>query len=1022
MNPRDKLEQPFAPQIGHKILLLTLFASLFVGRATALDPDKKLGDLFHRSWTVSEGAPSFIASMAQTSDGYLWFATPSGLYRFDGVHFESYEPPPPSSQLLSRNVGALFPDKTGGLWIGYMLGGIGFLKEDCLTNYTERDGLPRGSVLSFAADNEGVVWAAATGGLACFRGNKWQKTGSEWNIPAGPIEAVSIDKQQTLWLSTERTLMFLPHGEKRFHTTEDLFSSSPRIREGPDGTLWLLEKSSTKLQVTGTRIYNGRRVLILNAQNVLFDREGGMWIAGGKATLLRIPHPGRLASNSTSVRGTAEESTLASGLSSNVVNQLLEDREGTIWVGTLAGLDQFRESRVSIVPLPGTGFSLAREHDGVMLVGSSEYGLLQVEKGRVTRLKGPSSVDHIYVAPDGSLFYGTFGHLWRRKGKELDHIPLPNDHMRVHTIAEDQAGSLWASFARLGVFRLSHGEWAHSAKISSLPPLPAIIESTDAAGRVWFGYTESRAALLDGDKVRTFSSQQGLRVGNVGAITSGSKYVWVGGEDGLAYFDRDCFHSLAAVEPDAFSGISGIIATADGGLWLNGFKGILHIVPSEVKRAVRDSSQPVRFELYNYLDGLPGSAAQLHYLPSAVQSSSGELWFTTQANVVTIKPETIRKNSIIPPVHIRALVANGRTFQVRSQVELPPNISSLEIRYTALSLVIPERVRFRYQMEGLDQDWQDAGTRREAFYTKLPPGRYRFRVIACNNDGMWNLTGASANILIAPSFSETLWFKLFCAAFSLLLIWSFLRLRFQRALKRVQMQFRERVAERERVARDLHDTLLQSFLGASLQVHAAFGRLDETSPAKQPLGRALQLIERASDQGRITLRGLRLSQRDNSALEESFASIAAEFEAVTDSEFLIRVEGQPRPVRDALRDDIYRIGREAIVNALMHSAAKVIEVEIQYTRIRFRVRVRDNGHGIDPETLRSGREGHWGLRGMRERSDEIGARLSIFSKPGAGTEVILSVPAAMAFRVDEDSFGRRLLRALRGLKRGAERG
>jgi signal transduction histidine kinase len=311
---------------------------------------------------------------------------------------------------------------------------------------------------------------------------------------------------------------------------------------------------------------------------------------------------------------------------------------------------------------------------------------------------------------------------------------------------------------------------------------------------------------------------------------------------------------------------------------------------------------------------------------------------------------------------------------------------------------LPERVAFRYRLVGVDRAWQDAGTRRDAFYTNLRPGSYTFRVKASNHDGVWNEAGAAVDLYVPPAFYQTTWFLAVCILLAAVLAWWIHRLRIGQVTARLERLHDERIDERTRIARELHDTLLQGHLTASMQLHVANANVPADSPAKPLLERVLRLMAEVSDEGRRALQGLRVaSPADSSALEDALARIRDELAAGPEVDFRVFAEGRSRPLLPLARDEIYWIGREALVNAFRHAGASRVEVEVEYRWRQLRLRVRDDGRGIDPAVLHDGREGHWGVAGMRERAERIGGRLRVWSAPGKGTEVELSVPASVAF-------------------------
>ena len=363
-----------------------------------------------------------------------------------------------------------------------------------------------------------------------------------------------------------------------------------------------------------------------------------------------------------------------------------------------------------------------------------------------------------------------------------------------------------------------------------------------------------------------------------------------------------------------------------------------------------------------------------------------------------VDPEHLDRNGIPPPVHVEQLVADRKSYSPAAVLRFPPHTRDLQIDYTALSLVAPQKVRFRYKLEGHDSDWQDPQNRRQAFYTDLPPGNYRFRVIASNNDGVWNEAGAEVGFEVLPAFYQTAWFRILSvfAAASILGLIYVLRLRHLAA--RMQTRFEERLEERERIARDLHDTLLQGIYSASLHFNLADARLPEDSPAKTAVKRGSELLRQVSQEGRNALRSLRSSEATSDGLEHALSRLPKEFSLPASIDFQVATEGQPRLLRPLVRDEAYLIAREAVLNAFRHARATKIEVEIDYAPSHLRILVRDNGCGMESGLLRVGREGHWGLTGMRERAEKIGAKLEVLSRTNAGTEVQLSVVGAVAFQ------------------------
>jgi signal transduction histidine kinase len=382
-----------------------------------------------------------------------------------------------------------------------------------------------------------------------------------------------------------------------------------------------------------------------------------------------------------------------------------------------------------------------------------------------------------------------------------------------------------------------------------------------------------------------------------------------------------------------------------------------------------------------------------------------------------VDPRQIVRNSIPPPVHVENVIADHKEYGFSGETRLPEMSRDIEIDYTALSFTVPQKVLFRYKLEARDKDWQDAGTRRQAFYTDLPPGSYRFRVIACNNEGVWNEAGASLDFSVAPAWFQTNWFFIACVGVFLSFLWGLYQLRLQQVRRQFNVRLEERVHERTRIARELHDTLLQSLHGLMFQFQAARNMFQKRpEEALQALDTALMGTERAITEGQDAIENLRETATTEDDLAQLIKvtgeNLAAAGSGDHDSPvFGLTVEGKQRAITPVIRDEIYCIAREVLRNAFRHAQAHRIEAEVLYDEEQFRLRVRDDGKGMDPQVLEKGRRtGHWGLPGVRERAEKIGAKLDVWSEAGAGTEVQLAVAASLAYEKGPGPSGFKLFR------------
>jgi hypothetical protein len=435
------------------------------------------------------------------------------------------------------------------------------------------------------------------------------------------------------------------------------------------------------------------------------------------------------------------------------VRSIFADREGNIWVGTSGGLERFRRPKMVKVLLPPvpTWLALVPADSGTIWVGVLGR-MLKVGTKVEEVLSHPGAVQCTYRDPDGVVWVASNMGLWRTVAGKFVAVRLPKELVgpSKQAITRDANGGLWLSVARKGVYRLIGGRWINFGGLSGLPREPAIVLTTDNQGRTWFGYTGDRVALLEGDSVRVFTKADGLAVGNVLSIHGRDAHVWIGGERGLARFDGRRFHMVLNQSGLSFRGTSGIVETAEGELWLHGAPGITRIPAAEVSHVGMDPTYEVRGERLDYRDGLEGIAEQLRPIPTAVAGSDGRIWFATSTDLYWIDPRAVPRNPLPPLVTIRDLIAGGRSYRGGRPLVLRERTTGVQIDFAAMGLSLPERIHFRYQLVGSDTGWQDVGGRRQAFYTNLGPGSYRFRVVAANEDGVWNENGAALAFTIPP--------------------------------------------------------------------------------------------------------------------------------------------------------------------------------------------------------------------------------------------------------------------------------
>ncbi|HEX4495867.1 MAG TPA: two-component regulator propeller domain-containing protein [Thermoanaerobaculia bacterium] len=988
-----------------RILRLSIAALLLLaGAAFGLDPRNAITQYAHTAWRVRDGhfagAPSVLA---QTSDGFLWIGTQTGLVRFDGVRFTPWEPPP-GSRLPDDRIIDLLATRDGSLWIG-TANGLARWHGSKLTVYARL-----GRFDALLEDHRGVVWVGHTRALEevpplCrFERERFQCFRFPDRDRLHYVGSLSEDRQGDLWIGGEMGVCRWRAEGLDCHEIESLAPLAGKagvfgMAIGSDGTLWAGTGSTGVWQLRAGHwtSYPAPTERALNASTLLADREGSLWIGLEEGGLIR------------QTQGRTDRFLREDGLSGEAINSLFEDREGSLWVATAAGLDRFRDVKVvTLTPregLPGGYFSaIAAARDGGVWI-SERRTLLRLKPSGISS-EGVSqglpgiSPNSIFEDSRGRLWLGVDNGLaWRDQGRFFP-VRMPDGGAVgiVCSMAEDREGNLWVTTTSPdhNLVRVRDGRVVQAFSTAQLGRQQATYVAADPKGGLWIS--------LSGGKLMRWRDGSFEAHGEIGdasgrwvrSLHPDPRGLWAVTNHGLSLVGTGKPETLDVRNGLPCDDLEDMLPGEAGSLWIKASCGLFQIAAAELDAWEQHPERRVRIRVLDTADGVQAGLSP--FTPRAAKSLDGRLWFTLEGTgVQVLDPKDLRDNPLPPPVQILRIVADRKVYPPAPRLRLPPLTRELEIDYTALSLAVPEKVLFRYRLVGAESDWQDAGTRREAFYTNLSPGNYEFRVIACNNDGVWSSGGATLAFTLRPAFYQTRWFLALCALTLAALVGSVFGWRVRQVRIRLAHRFEERLAERTRIAQDLHDTLLQGFLSASMQLYAAVEELPPEERAKGRFERVQQLMRQVIDEGRAALRGLRAPDAVANDLEPSLARVPAELGSQGEVKFRVVVEGRARPLAPVVRDEIYRISREALVNAFQHAGAAAVEVEIEYAARQLRVVVRDDGKGIDPEILRAGREDHWGLSGMRERAERIGARLQVWSRDGAGTEVELAVPGKVAY-------------------------
>jgi len=982
--------------------------------AFALDPALDISQYSHFTWRISDGFPKgHITSIVQTPDGYLWLGTDAGLLRFDGVQGVPWTPPA-GGQLPDNNIGRLLVSRDGTLWIGTGKGLVSW-KGGRLTRYPE---LPKLLIFSLLEDREGSVWAgfaAPNGGRLCaIRNGSVQCHGEDGRFGDGVISL--YEYRGALWAAASSGLWRWKPGLPKVYPVPDARRAIHDLIEGDNGALWIAMNRGLGQLVDGrVQPYPLPAGGQFGALSLLRDRDGGLWIGTFGQGLLHV-HQGK-----TDVFASAD------GLSGDNVPELFEDREGNIWAGTIAGLDRFRDFAVPTISVR-QGFSSARlvsvlaARDGGMWIGADD-GLNRWNQGQVTiyrrksvrpQARAAGDVAGREIVDDGlpdnavhSLFQDERGRVWVSTSRgvawfedgrfnPVSAVPAT----LVHSIAEERGGNLWISDHSLGLFHLLDGKLVEQvpwARLGHTDPA-GTMAGNRARGGLWLGFPEGGVAWFkDGEVRASYTAAGGLGQGRVNELRlDPDGTLWAATEGGLSRLKDGHITTLASGNGLPCDAVHWLMEDDEHSYWLGTPCGLVRIARGEMDAWAADPKHTIQATVFDSTDGVKRFPMASGYSPHAAKSRDGRIWFPVYEGVSVVDPGRLRINKVPPPVEIERVIANRNEVTGRSR--LPPLVRDLQIDYTALSFVAPEKVRFRYKLEGHDSEWTDAGTRRQAFYNDLPPRHYRFRVIACNNSGVWNEAGAALDFSIAPAYYQTTWFLAACAAAFLALLAGLYYLRMEYVKRQFKVRLEARVAERTRIARDFHDTLLQSFQGVLMRFSAVAWGIKDPPEAQEQLENIIEQARRAITEGRDAVQGLRSSTvvtndlvRAISTLGEELTSGLAADQAGPCPEFRVRVEGTTRDLVPLVRDEVHRIGCEAVRNAFRHAQASRIEVAIHYDRRHLRLRVCDNGKGFDQSVMgEAGHPGHFGLPGMQERAKLAGGKLALLSRRDSGTEVVLT--------------------------------
>jgi signal transduction histidine kinase/ligand-binding sensor domain-containing protein len=985
-------------------LVLALLC-LSAAPARALDPSKRISQYAHAAWRIQDGFfKGTPFDIVQTRDGYLWVGTSSGLLRFDGVRFVPWRPEH-GAQLPSSDINVLLAGRDGSLWIGTREG-LSRWKDDTLTNYPGTAGI----VLSILEAHNGDIWFGQSndtgpGPLCRVVGAGVKCLSDADGVPGFRMPfALTDDASGNIWIGGDKLLVRWSPPSRQVFRPEGLAANFAMgvtaMVPAADGKMWVgIDRPGPGLGLQ--QIVNGRWSPVkagdfdgstLSVVALHVDRGGNVWIGTLDRGLFRLRD------------NVVDHYDRTNGLSSDSVIRVREDREGNLWVTTNHGLDRFSDTAVVTFSATeglcsGEAVSILAAGDGGVWAGG-EGAVTHFGREGVSCLRTGHGLPGLQVTSlleDATrrLWVGIDNELWTYEHGRFRRIARPDGRPMgfVTSMALDSGGDVWVVANRPPRTLIRIHDLAVQEEVPDAGKPRRV--AADSTGGVWLGLLNGDLAHYRDGKLQTYpfahsdsALMEQLLPGPVGgSIFAATSYGVIGWQNGRPV-------TLTEANGLPCRSVHGIVFDDSGGLWLSMECGFGRLSLAELRKWQADSRAKITVELLDELDGAkPGAAS----FSTATRSLDGLLWFANGFTVQRLDPRRLGRNQVSPPVHIEQLIADRKTYAAVSGLRLPPRPRDLEIDYVGLSFVAPQKVLFRYRLEGRDDAWQEPGTRRQAFYSDLRPGSYRFRVIASNNDGLWNEEGATLDFVVPPAWYQTYSFLALCTVVAAMSLWAVYRFRLRQVSRALNARFDERLAERTRVARDIHDTLLQTVQGSKLAVDDALDHFDDRAETRRTIEQVSQWLGQATREGRATVNSLRASTVEQNDLADALRRAMDDCQRQGSLDPSLTVTGDPREMHPVVRDEVYRMGYEAIRNACTHSHGTRLEVGLHYAH-DLTLRVADNGVGIDPAVAGSGKDGHFGLQGMRERATRIGATLKVASSADAGTEIVVLVPGRAIFR------------------------
>jgi signal transduction histidine kinase/ligand-binding sensor domain-containing protein len=970
--------------------------------AWALDPGKRISQYRHTAWRREDGYFSGVPfTIGQTSDGYIWIGTRAGLIRFDGVQFTDWTPP--AAQHLASPQRALLGSRDGSLWIGTE-DGLARWKDHRLTHYVEG----QCGISDIFEDHNGTIWVSRfaikdnRGAVCRAQGEELVCYGKPEGVPFYFSAAVREDKSGSLMLGGDGICRWKPGSQCSYVQKPELnkFKANAiyTMTISAEGALWVSQPPSNTRRGLEQWIDGKWRfpeVAGLDPQHteiesILSDRDNSVWFATLGKGIFRLHN------------GEADHFGSAEGLSSDTVGGLFEDSEGNIWAATTQGIDKFSELRV-------TSFSkrqgLVQDNTTTAVLASRDGSVWATASGALQRLIGgkvsairsgqglPGFVpESLFEDDSGRLWFGLDGGLYVRERNRfhtvaaLDGLPIGI----VSAMSEDNQHNLWVVAERQRRRRLIEIQGMKVRREIASPEMPPIFSiARNPDGGLWLGLVDGGLASYKDRVLQTVVTRGQVSNSTIyGLLVEPANSVLGTTSKGLLWWNNGQIRKLTSLDGLACDTLYSAIRDGAGTVWINAECGIMALDRRELDAWWKDPANRVKPRILAAVDGARPIPPQ--YAPTVSRSTDGRLWFANGV-LQMVDPSRLSGNTRPPPVHVEQLVADRKQYAAVDDLLLPPHTRDLRIGYTALSFALPRYVRFRYKLDGYDREWQDPEFRREAFYSELPPSRYTFRVIAANEAGVWNTKGAIWTFRIAPAYYQTTWFRLLSVGTFAIALFGLYKFRLRQISNQLKLRFDDRLAERTRIGRDLHDTMLQSITGLTLQIGVVARTVAEPQSAKSKLTDLRRAAEECLREARQSIWDIRSLDAEDIDLASALCASGEQLAAAARTRFLCHVEGEATTIESEVSVQLLRIAREAIGNAAQHARASEIQARLGYQPNRFLLEIRDDGVGFDVNEA-AHLAGHFGLTTMRERAAKIGAALTVSSQLGHGTSIKVDLP------------------------------